>query len=611
MNFVNTIFPRIMEDQESGWSVRFDPLDPHRGDGGSVNVVCVIGNERKEAREGKMAAEMIKRAVRGWQIDDGDKRRELRFSDIAILLPTRYGFEKYEDALRDASIPYSVYKGKGFFERSEVMDVLDMITFLTDQNDDISLLSVLKGPFFSLSDEELVRLSLDVPGRTYWEKLRKWRDLPTISTILGETLENIGTLTPSLLLSDLFERTGLYASSGGRRQYRNLDKLLEWISDPSNGSTLSEVKDNLRMLIDEPPKEGESPVNTDEDAVTILTVHAAKGLEWPMVMVLGLNHEGRGNQGDIVNIDQNNGISMKVLDTTTGDIVATPAFRKMNDDKEEKEKEEKKRLLYVACTRARDHLVLSGVIPVDRRGNEQQPKGMMRLLKEGMELTLEDLEDREKKIGNVDVRLFSVKPEDPPTLEEDEEEEDIEPLSLISDPGLMIDETGPVFSEKKGFISPTSDEVLSLIGTDKGDGYGGFKRELKIEGPAPDELGEMVHRALEGIPVERIVREYGYPDSKEKIVSMRDAISSKVEDLKGIKQYKEIEIVRGVEISGEEYRLKGRCDLVLEMEDGSLLVVDHKTGRKREEHEAQLRAYQLMLEEMTGREVEVMVLTPE
>ncbi len=606
MEFVNTIFPKIMGRDENDWSVPFDPLEPHRSKGGSVNVVGIIGRKGSEAREGRMAAELIKRAMRGWEVQDEDgPRRPMRFSDIAILLPTRKGFERYEEALRQFTIPYQVYKGKGFFARQEIADVLDLLEHMCDPNNDIALASVLKGPFFSLSDEELISISIQ-GSRSLIDRLSSHDDLSWIAGLLSELRDISRTETPGIALEIMFERTHIHATAGGRRHYRNLDKLLDWVSSPGTGETIWDVRNSLKRMIEEPPKEGESPITTDEDAVTVLTVHAAKGLEWPMVMVLGLQHVGKGDQGSSYQIDPDDGISIKVLDTTTGDHVPTPAMKLSKERSDQKETEERKRLFYVACTRARDHLVLSGELPVDRNGQEQRPGGMMGLLKDGIDLTIEDLEDRSKRVGDVDVRLFAVRPDGDVEEEGEEEEEEIEHVIVKTE---IPSTCGEIFSKPWGFLNPTSEEVLSMLGKESKDDLMEYRREFNIEGPAPDEIGNMVHRVLEGIPLMRVIRESGYPEAMEMIRKMVEDIRTR-EKVEG-EPFREIEVVAEVTIDGNKVLLKGRADLVLLDGEGNLTIVDYKTGKKQKEHTSQLRAYELLFQSLSGGDIRSMVISPD
>ncbi|RLF67667.1 MAG: hypothetical protein DRN57_05430 [Thermoplasmata archaeon] len=608
MEFVNGIFPGLMGTDRNRWSVPFDPLDAHRGPGGSVTVVSVIGSRRSEEREGRKAADLIMRAMREWKVMDEDGPRDARFSDIAILVPTRTGFDRYEDALRNASIPYRVYNSGGFFRRQEVKDVLELLNFLVDQNDDIALASVLKGPFFSLSDEDLMSVSLS-DGSTLWEKLGRNEAFRGSHDLLERFIDMSFRSEPCMVLAEIFSATGVHATAGGRRQYRNLDRILEWTADPRNGTSVAELRDSLARLVEDPPKEGEPQFFVEDEVVTLLTIHAAKGLEWPIVFILGLEHEGRKNESPTCIISQDDGIAMKVLDTGSGDYLRTPAYEKAARDAELKEAEEKKRVFYVACTRARDHLVLSGAIPVRRNGMEGEPKGMMKLLVDGMDLSFHDMEEGQKEIGRMVVDIVRVSGDSVEELVEEEEEEDREPLSTTPELSIQTD-CGVIPAKGRGFLSPTGEEVSEILGVAIDDDRTRTPRAAGNDGPAPFELGEMVHRVLEGIPVERVVREYGYPDLAGPISMMSSDMAEQVKALGPGVGFREVEFVGYLESGGEKHPLKGRVDLLVIDDEGNALIVDYKTGKRRKEHEAQLEAYVRMIEPLAGGSVRSTVVSP-
>ncbi|MGA1866659.1 MAG: UvrD-helicase domain-containing protein, partial [Thermoplasmatota archaeon] len=105
MDVVNGIFPSIMGDGSERWGVPFDPLEADRRGGGTITLVGVLGKNGSERREGEEAARTIKKAVGNWLVDDNGEERPLKYSDIAILLPTRYGFDQYVEGLRTHDVP--------------------------------------------------------------------------------------------------------------------------------------------------------------------------------------------------------------------------------------------------------------------------------------------------------------------------------------------------------------------------------------------------------------------------------------------------------------------------------------------------------------------------
>lgn len=597
MEFVNALFPTVMEDDGSEWGVEFDPLEPSRGAGGSIKIMGVLGSKGSEAREGARAAALIKEAVREWKVSEDGEERSLHYGDIAILLPTRKGFSHYEDSLRSHRIPFQVYKGKGFFERQEVKDVLNLLTFLTNPADDLSLASLLKGPFFGLSDEDLLEISTSGSG-TLKDRLGKVERFHQEMELITDMIHISGSMLPHAALHRILLLLGADALMGGARGSRNLDRLVEWSLAESSARSMLELKDRLKNLVDEPPNEGEPPLDVEEDYVSVMTVHAAKGLEWPMVLVLGINHEPRGGFTRSYNLDPENGISIKVMDTSTGELVKTPSFFSMEEDAKDKEMQERKRLFYVACTRAKDHLVLSGSLPIDNMDRVKEPYGMMKFLWNSMDLSMDDLDLGAKEIGGVNVELIKV-----PKQDIVEEVEELPEEEVHSDVDLTeeIIVPGPLRSSRNTFLLSPSRVLMSA------DELRGFPLDYPEPGEQipPDVLGDMVHAVLQGIPMERVIREMGYPDKADIVEKEVDMIRSKLHDFGITPIRNEVEVV-GYTDDGP---LLGRIDLLARDKDGKLILVDFKTGKEKKKHTQQVMIYQELLKDVVDEKVSTRIIS--
>ncbi|MBN1539718.1 MAG: UvrD-helicase domain-containing protein [Candidatus Thermoplasmatota archaeon] len=588
MDVVNGIFPAIMGDGSEKWGVPFDPLEANRGGGGSVKLVGVLGKMGSERREGEEAARIIKKAVGTWLVDDDGEDRPLRYSDIAILVPTRYGFDNYVDGLRGHDVPFQVYKGKGFFERQEVADVLDLMSFVTNINDDLALASVLKGPFFGFSDEDLFRISRQ-RGATLFNRLSMLpEEFGEDHALLSRFVLMSKALPPHMALRSILELSCIYATAGGRREARNLDRVVEWAMEEHSVSSMFDLCRRLRRMIDEPPKEGEPPLSVGEDSVTMMTIHSAKGLEWPMVLVLGMNHEGGGGPRPPFLLDPDNGVSLLVADHSTGKFVKTPPWTVSEEECSLKEKEERKRLLYVAMTRARDHLVMSGMVPMTKDGVELPPRGMFGMVWEGMGLTVPDLDEGCKMVNGVPVSLTPVRPDD---ISEDEAEDmsytEIQaaegpPMSLLSD----VEPVGSSY-----LLSPSrlleEQEVEELYPADV---------SIVSSDIPPDEFGDMVHMVLQGIPIDRVVAEFGWKDRKDDVLEAVERIASSKGSHDAVEMFHEVELVARIkDRSGKEIPVLGRMDLLEVLGNGELRIVDYKTGMRKKTHLEQLEAYREML----------------
>ncbi|MCU0798154.1 MAG: UvrD-helicase domain-containing protein [Candidatus Thermoplasmatota archaeon] len=611
MHFVNSLFERVFPSGggPGEWGAAYDPLDPERGPGGSITVVGVTGTKDAEAREGAFAVEAIRKAVGKEMVEDEEgKLRPMRYSDISILLPYRTRSKAYEDALRSSSIPYQINKGKGFFDRQEVRDVLELAAFIANPNDGVALLSVLKGPFFSMGDEELIRIALS-RGQTLMERVRS-SGHDDIAACLDECTGIVQAYPHVQALEMVLSRVGAFALSGGRRGHRNLDKLLEWASAQRTAEGWCGLVRTLRAAVEDPPMEGEPSFNPESDAVSVLTVHAAKGLEWPFVIVLGLHHEPNTDRDDHL-LDPDRGLGIKVMDDREGRFSRTSAYEHVLGIHEEKMAQERKRVLYVACTRAKDHLLLSGVSSSGMDGSKG-PTGSMALLMEGLGIEAGAFKDGHLRMGDVDVRLVALDLSEVRPLEEGELG-NAEAAGAISDkdPFRFMKSALPEIGAR--LLNPTSrevlDEIMAEMGMEKGRSTGGPEERMLLGGPSPRTMGEMVHSVMMGAPVERVTREQGYPDAAGLVEERVGSIKGRLAGRPIAREWRELEVCTSVQIGKlGKVRLMGRMDLVLKLDDGRYLIIDFKTGRDRPEYRAQLEVYRRMLSTLVDATVDVEVL---
>ena len=613
MDFVNAVFPSVMGEDGGGWGVPFDPLDAHKGPGGSVSVVAVVGKRGAEAREGAFAASHILRSVGSLTVEDDKGRRPLRFGDIAVLLPTRKGIKYYEEALRGASVPFTVYKGKGFFERQEVSDILSLTSFLSNPTDDIALASVLKGPFFVLSDEDLFAIP-GTGGTTLFERMGKHPPLVNAHGRLLRSIELSSMLPPFISVPMIMDILCAHSALKGRRGSRNLDKLLDWVRSEDTMRTLGEMRDSLYRFVEEPPPEGEANVAFEKDTVSLLTVHAAKGLEWPMVMVLGMQHEGRPKNASPYQLSQDRGLALTVSDDMSGRSVHTTSWSKALEDQERKDMEESKRLFYVACTRAKDHLVLSGMLPIGQNGQEEEPRAMMRLLREHMPLAYEDLKAGSKDIGGVKVLIHAVEGDDAVVMEAEEEADKEGPNLTEEGSSIGVMMVGPPPSSPPvPFLAPTDGRITGPVMEEMGlarAGPGPKGEERSLPGTVdPRQFGECVHEIMEGRVPERVLREHGMMSVRDEVMDRVSAMKARLSALDIEREWRELELCVPMEIKDlGRVIVRGRLDLLVRSRDGSYTVIDYKTGELRPEYLAQMEIYRRMVSKVFKGPVGTMLL---
>jgi ATP-dependent helicase/nuclease subunit A len=320
--------------------------------------------------------EIARLVAAGTAVRDRDTgvRRPVRPGDIAILFRTRETHREFEQALERRGIAAYVYKGLGFFDADEIKDVLALLRYLADPTSDLRAAAVLRSGFGRVSDEALRRLApgiadalrkADVNVGLYQED-RIALDLARRS--LDRWCSLVDRMPPAELL-DLILDESAYAIEmrGPRRSYarENLKKIRGIIRRIQNRgyATIARIADHLdRLSVGDEP----NAVIDAFEAVSLMTIHAAKGLEFPVVFIVNAAR-GTGNRRDVIRIagspdDQD-------LSVAVGDYRS-----EADEDSAAREREETKRLFYVALTRARDRVYLSTAL---KDGRVQPGRGSL------------------------------------------------------------------------------------------------------------------------------------------------------------------------------------------------------------------------------------------
>jgi ATP-dependent helicase/nuclease subunit A len=291
--------------------------------------------------------------------------RAARAGDIAILFRTRESHREYEDALERRGIPAYVYKGLGFFDADEIKDVVALLWYLADPLSDLRAAAWMRSRFVRISDEGLRTLApyladaLRLPEPPGARSALEPSDARSLDAARAASLRWRGLvdrLPPAELLDVVLTESAYAMELRGPRfsQAReNLKKMRALIRRIQNRgyATLGRIAAHLDRLA---VGDEANAVIDALDAVNLMTVHAAKGLEFPIVFLVNLGR-GTGNRRDAIRIAADMG------DETVS--VAVGDFRSESDEDEAaREREETKRLLYVAMTRARDRLYLGSMV---------------------------------------------------------------------------------------------------------------------------------------------------------------------------------------------------------------------------------------------------------
>ena len=376
---VNAVFEGVMTAPDDGrrYQPDYETLVAHRpADEEGPGVVIISpsagfaeGTHIAEIREAEAdaVAAFISRSLEAGcpRVFDRENAswRPLRLGDIAVLFHNRTALDAYEAAFNARGLDYRIAGGKRFYVRREVSELATVLAAVEDPHDLVSVVGALRTPFMGISDEEIVihrertgSLSYLVSGAG---------GVPTVESafrILRELHESRNAGSIADLIRRLFARTAalelFLLKPTGEQRHANLLKVVELASSLESDEPMSfgGFVRWLREVSQLTPEEAESPLSEGgDDFIRMLTVHGAKGLEFPVTVLANLGRITR-RAGNII-VDREEGR----LDVGIGsekERLATLGYEDARALEEKREAAERLRLLYVGMTRARDALVI-------------------------------------------------------------------------------------------------------------------------------------------------------------------------------------------------------------------------------------------------------------
>ncbi len=341
--------------------------------------------ESTRKREAKWIAARISELLadetpRIWEKDEqtgGKILRRVKPGDVMILFRVMSNVSWYEEALRDAGLDYYLVGGRAFFAQQEVYDIINLCQWLDDIDDEVSLVGLLRSPWFGLTDDAIFALSQQ--GKMIYDGLQKsvppslpenqQRQIVRTKDILQELRAQKDRLPLAQLLKLALKRTGYDASLlhefMGRRKLANLRKVIEIARsfDSMGMLTLKDFVIQMRESVTQEERE-ELAVTLPEtgDVVRLMSIHKSKGLEFPVVIVADMNRPPKGGGsstashpqlGPLLSLPKKRGMPQ----VNPGRLIYSATEKREDED-------ELGRLLYVATTRAADLLILSsGLLP--------------------------------------------------------------------------------------------------------------------------------------------------------------------------------------------------------------------------------------------------------
>lgn len=584
--------------------------------------------DRVRQIESEQIAELIRKMVTEGSYEVFDSRLKqpvpVQYRHIAVLYPKRTGLAILEEALVSRGIPYISDGGKDFYQDPEVHNLIQVLKAVENPHDGIAAAAALGGPVFAFSDEDLFRL-YDATGKISLSELS-----PEVTKKIPELAEAIDFLLDlhrernrkpayrtinRILLETRFLQFSLLLNRGEQvgaklELLRDRARHLQLSADLSFGETVGLLDQERADQYDVADK---SEPDVDSDRVQLMTFHKSKGLEFPVVFLSSLSAElkGGGNRKvDQVPVREKRRMEVRVKFEKDHPI-QTEDYPEAHELEEAKLRAEQVRQLYVAATRARDHLIVCCLSPDYQPDN---PKRYLDLLPD-----LGDLSGEAVRMDGVDILPVG-------ELEDSVEQENYffkpEEFSRMPNPTLA--------AELQDFSDRLDRRIAAASVSNRAASPSRFEGEVVVGGDGPDkefsgkEIGTSFHELMEEAvrssaslrlsileeTAERIAVRNRIPQAGSVLVKwarrvFETPIGRQIAEAAAADLYPEVPYGH---VDEQGFFHEGTIDLILRQGD-QWIVVDYKTNnvaesdldRLAEKYRAQMEAYSAALMRILGR----------
>ncbi len=376
LEHVNTCFQAPLEEEgQPGYVALAPTLQPREGAMPSaakitVDVEGLLAGQQRDA-EAEAVAALCRKLVGALEVRcRTSPPRPLRAGDIALLAPTGSELWRYERALEAHGLAVASQAGKALMRRQETQDVLALARVLADPFDTLAFGAFMRGPLVGLTEARLLEVTAGLPPRSDSVPASFTVETPPshvddveareVLEILQDLRRRAASATPAALLAEAVERLNLRVTLAlrtgdrGGRAIANLDALIN-LARPYRVRGLDAFVADLETdwLAGRGVVEGR--IDESEDAISLVTVHSAKGLEWPVVIPINTGTQLRGPDQFVHRQSDDS------LHWVLGGLLP-PHLADARAEEAAGAARERERLWYVACTRARDLLVLPELV---------------------------------------------------------------------------------------------------------------------------------------------------------------------------------------------------------------------------------------------------------
>ncbi len=346
-------------------------------------VSASASREEQRVAEARTVAAFLKQTMTYQRLEIwGDKK--VRYRDIAILFRTYQAMDMYEDALRNAGVPHRILGGRRYSRRPEIEECRALLLAIERPSETVALVAALRSSAFGFSDEELALFACNGGTFDYTHEeipatLPATDRFRAAFTLLRDLHLHAAQVSPATLLSALYDRTPMIPvfalQPHGAQRVANLLKLVDLARAWSMRGLHTLAAFNRFLAHQDFVEEEPEAVVTEEheDAVRLLTIHKAKGLEFPVVVLADMASTPQGRGGRAVGIVERGGEALELHVGPRTLTCTTQGWQQAEAREQARDAAEEQRLWYVAAARVRDHLIVPQQPRATPAHDETQP----------------------------------------------------------------------------------------------------------------------------------------------------------------------------------------------------------------------------------------------
>lgn len=374
--YVNFIFSKVMServgelDYNAQNRLNFG-ADYKKNDIPSAQIHILDGakGEETDTREAMQIAKLIRKKIDSKeQIKDGDEYRDIRYSDFAILFRSmKNHVDSYVEVFTDMSIPVQCDNSSNLFENNEIKLILSLLRTIDNPTKDISLLSTMMSPIYAFSADELAQIRIENKRKNFYFSVVNSQNEKVLNFL--EDIKNLKKLSVTMSVSNfiryLVEDKGIVAfinaMGNGEQRYQNILALISFAQKFDSGVNIgltSFIRYIDKIIDTDKGIDSKSIVSGKDDAVTIMTVHHSKGLEFPICILAGAARSyNTGELTENLLINTVYGFGLKVHNEERMYNIQSIPYSVIKSKSANELMSENLRVLYVAMTRAKEQFI--------------------------------------------------------------------------------------------------------------------------------------------------------------------------------------------------------------------------------------------------------------